>query len=196
MAKSASRWIGLLPLACLPGLTFACAGGDDSSVTCVFNAQECIEDARLEGRDIVLVDEEGNPVNRSGAVVADSSRATIPGGEPFWRLEVGDSLVEGRIALVNRGEGNRAVQLVSREGMNLLLIWPEEGGTEREVEQAFLAFGRGPTCALVRSDPPFHVRLIASEEWVAGRYSGMLGCPDFSALTVSGAFRLKAREES
>jgi hypothetical protein len=182
----------------LAGLAVAgCARDESGPADCPPGDQECIDEARIAGRDVRLVNAQGDPVDPSGAAVTDATQATIPGAEPFWRLEVGNQLVEGRLGFVGGDEGRQSVQLVSRDGTNLLLVWPEQGGAEREVEQALFAFGRGPTCALVRSDPPFTVELNASEApWIAGRYSGMLGCPDYSALSVSGVFRVREQEEN
>ena len=69
---------------------------------------------------MVLVDAEGNLVDETGRAVEGTSGATIPAGDPFWRLQAGDSLVEGRIGFVGRREGRLTVHLVSREATNLL----------------------------------------------------------------------------
>lgn len=180
----------------LAGLVAVACASEEGRVECLFTDEECIEDARLRGAEVVLVDAEGNPVDGAGAAVEDPSHATISGDAQFWRLEAEETEIHGTIGFVGRGEGRMAVQLVSDDAVNVLLVMPEEGREAREVEEALLAFGRGPTCALVRSDPPFRVRLVASEgPWVAGRYAGMLACPDYSALTVSGAFRVRTEEE-
>lgn len=170
----------------------ACAGEETAAVTCRYSDESCIEDARLRGRDVLLLDEKGNPTDQTGTTVEDSTQATVRGDEAFWRLDAGENRIEGRIGYVGRDEGHLAVQLVSEDAINLVLIIPNDGGDERTVEDATLAHGRGHRCDLVASDPPFHVRLVASEtSWMAGRYAGRLACPDYTGLEVSGAFRLK-----
>lgn len=176
-------------------LTVGCAAAGEDTVTCRFTDEACIEDARLRGVDLVLVDEAGDPVDPSGNAVEDSTRATISGEEPFWSLEAGDRKVEGRIGFVGRGDGRMTVQLVSRDAVNLVLTMVEADGEELPVEEALLAFGDEPGCALVASDPPFRVRFTSSDErWVAGRYEGILACPDYTTLPVQGAYRIPMLE--
>lgn len=190
-ASGDGLWFLLAGLAAL-----ACAPDEDDRVACLFTDEECIEEARLRGVEVVLVDAQGNPVDRGGTTVEDSSAATIPSDVPFWRLHAGEDRVEGTIGFMGRDEGRLAIQMVSDDAVNLYIVVPEEGETERQVEDAWLAFGRGRRCELVQSEPPFHVRLVPAEgPWVAGRYAGSLACPDYSLLPVRGTFRLREEEE-
>lgn len=191
--RGATRVRGRVVL--LAGLAAVGCTPESETATCAVSDTECAEDARLSGLDVVLVDSEGNPVGPGEQTPGDAGEATIPGEGPIWWMDEGDTRIEGTIGLFGRGEGRLAVQLVSDDAVNLLIVMPEEGGAEREVEDAVLSFGRGPACQMVRSAPPFHVRLVAIDgPWLAGRYAGTLACPD-SLRVVRGAFRVATGAE-
>ncbi len=113
-----------------------------------------------------------------------------------WRLQAGDNTFEGNIAYISRAADSMAIQLVNLDAVNLGLRLSREGDAARPVDHAFFSESSGPFCELVTSDPPFEVRFDEGEdEWLDGSFSGMLACPNYSALPVSGSFHLSDRGE-
>ena len=169
------------------------------AIRCALNDPGCYEEAQASGEEVIFVDEEGQVIaDDEGVPITDrqEAMATVPPPDPpekkGWRLDAGGEQIEGRIAYVGRGDGQLAIQLVNKDAVNLILVIPDDGTSERNVEAAHLAFGRGAPCALVASEPPFHVQFEAIDgEWLIGSYAGMLACQDYSVLPVRGAFRIE-----
>ncbi len=114
-------------------------------------------------------------------------------GKLSWRFEAGGKTYEGALAFVSRAGDKLHIQLVNRDAVNFGVLIPGEGADTRQVEEAFFAVGRGPSCLLVASEPPFQVTFEpGGGEWLSGTFAGMLGCPDYSALPVKGSFHVPA----
>lgn len=154
------------------------------AIRCYIGDPMCYDEAMADGEEVVfsndegeiIVGDEGVPITDRGEAMA-TAPPPAPPDKKGWRLDAGGEHIEGRIAYVVRSEGRLALQFINRDAANL-------------------AFGRGARCTLVAAEPLFHVRFEASEgPWLTGSYAGMLGCEDFSALPVSGTFRIENPEE-
>ena len=134
-----------------------------------------------------------------GAATETAPGPGVPRGDgegPSWRLDMDGESHEGRISFVRRVDGRLAIQLVNDDAVNMGLLLPGDGPARRDVAQAFFVIGRGKPCGLVASDPPFHVRLEASDgAWLSGTFAGALACPDFRLVPVNGSFHIPTSEE-
>ncbi len=111
--------------------------------------------------------------------------------EAHWRLEAGNEVYEGKFAILERNNGKLVLELFNDDAVNFALHVPNDDATERSVDYAFFAVERGPTCELVASEPPFQVRFDKGvDDRLGGTFSGVLACPDYSALDVSGLFTI------
>jgi hypothetical protein len=113
-----------------------------------------------------------------------------------WELQAGEDAYEGGIAFVNRTAGKLHIQLVNDDAVNLAMQFPAEGADAHKVEDAFFALSRKQPCRLVASEPPYQVTLEPGDGTsLNGTFSGMLGCPDYSALPVKGSFQISGAGE-
>lgn len=160
-----------LALALALGLVLAGCGGED-------------EQARLDR-------------GGAGAPLADAAPeipVTLPDRRtaPGWVIGAGEEAYEGDLSVANAAGDTLVIQLVNRDAVNLGIQLSGPPG-ERRVDDAFFAVGRGPSCHLVVSEPPFRVELDEREEgWLSGEFAGMLACPDYTPLSVRGAFHVPA----
>jgi hypothetical protein len=119
---------------------------------------------------------------------AAASRDVEP---PYWRVEAGTQTYEGHYSVVQRlGEG-LSIQLVNDDAVNVGMLLPVAGSAAEPVEHAFLSIGRAQPCRIVASEPPFQVTLAPDDgRWLRGTLTGVLGCPDSSAMPLKGEFQL------
>jgi len=126
-------------------------------------------------------------------VVEDAAVAAPPSNpdQTHWRLEAGNDSYEGYFAFLERSDGKLVLELFNNDAVNFALHVPSGEATERPVDYAFFAIERGPACELVATETPFQVRFDESaDDRLSGTFSGMLACPDYSALDVSGSFTI------
>jgi hypothetical protein len=104
-----------------------------------------------------------------------------------WRVEADDQVHTGRASVVRRYGDRLRIHLVNQDAMNFAVVL--DGANQ--VTGATFSLDRGPTCSLVVSDPPFSMALDESAEgWLSGTFTGMLACPDGSALPIDGTFQV------
>lgn len=162
----------------------------EEAVICLVTDAECIARAQGQGKTVEIVDAEGNPVN------GDAEQAVLPVDRPIWRFDVGNEQIKGTRSLVSRGDGQLVLQFVSKDGINLVMIVPEDGPPRRDVITTYYADGRGELCEMVTSTPPFYIHFEASDgPWLRGRYAGSLACPDYTELVVNGSFNIQNPED-
>jgi hypothetical protein len=134
-----------------------------------------------------------NSPNSAEGESTESAVASRASERASWQLQAGEDAYEGDIAFVTQSGGQLRIQLVNRDGVNLAILLPGEGAAARQAENAYFAIGRGQSCQLVASDPPFQVTVErGGAAWLTGSFSGMLGCADYSALPVKGSFHVPA----
>lgn len=125
--------------------------------------------------------------------------AALPVGDSrgyYWRLESEGQLYEGRLFKHFLLSGNPMIQLINRDAVNFAMVFEGDMSGERTVTQATFVHGRGPVCERVGPLDMFKIRFEPPEPgWVSGTFSGILGCPDYSAMPVEGSFRIKAPRE-
>lgn len=158
-----------------------------TAIRCAIGDQACQEKARREGREVVLVDERGNPVDEEGA-------SEIPPEGTHWNLTFDGEVSEGTIGYVNQVEGQIALHLVDRQAVNLHLIVSEVPGAPWEGVVADLVFGRGRQCAYPFDGAgPFSVEIVTEDpEWVSGSYDGVVRCEDGTGpVLLGGDFRVR-----
>jgi hypothetical protein len=136
------------------------------------------------------------------APAKEDTKATKSDGGPVkieratWQVQAGEDAYEGNIAFVSRADGQLHIQLVNDDAVNLAMQFAEEGAEARKVEDAFFVLSRKQPCRLVTSEPPYQVTLDPSDgKSLNGAFSGMLGCPDYSALEVKGSFQIQLAGE-
>lgn len=106
-----------------------------------------------------------------------------------WTLAAGDTLYEGTRSFVDRDDDLLWINVVGRNGVNFGLFLREDEPGAYTVNDASFALGRGPRCRLVVSDPPFTINHDpAPPGWLRATFAGVLACPGFIALPISGSF--------
>lgn len=126
------------------------------------------------------------PIDRSVSVPIDRTR-------PNWRMESEGTTYEGTLARFFVLDGNPMIQLINHDAVNVGLAIRGEMTGERVVAHAFFAEGRGAVCERVGEEGSFRITFEPAEDgWLAGTFSGMLGCPDYRAMPVDGSFYIEA----
>jgi hypothetical protein len=155
------------------GGLYADAGSADELTAALSNIRETVVEGVAESRTAA---ERTTPTDVDG---------------PYWRLNTGEETYEGNLSFVNRAGSNLVVQFVNDDAVNVAMVFPADGATEQNIEDAFFAIERGEPCRIVTSDPPFQITLDPrAGDWLKGTFSGMLACRDYSALQVEGSFRI------
>lgn len=155
-------------------------GAVRTAIRCAIGDRVCREKAEREGREVILVDENGNPV--SGAA-----------GSAYWHLTFGGRQWEGGDGRVIDDEILFTLHLVEDDDVAFYLFLAGDDEGERAADAVVLAFGDGVRCRYpFDGAPQFTVRLDrVDSEWVVGSYDGALRCVDGPALTPTrGTFRL------
>ena len=111
------------------------------AIRCYIGDPMCYDEAMADGEEVVFTNDEGEiMVDDGGVPITDrqEAMATVPPPAPpkkkGWLLDAGGEQIEGRIAYVGRGDGRLAIQLVNKDAVNLILVIPDDGTSERNVE--------------------------------------------------------------
>lgn len=129
-------------------------------------------------------------------MVEAAAPTLVDSASPYWRLESQDKVYEGKLFKHYLLSGNPMIQLINRDAVNFSMVFEGDMSGERTVTQATFAHGRGPVCGRVGPLDMFKINFELSESgWVTGTFSGMLGCPDYSAMSVEGLFHIKTPVE-
>lgn len=114
-------------------------------------------------------------------------------GSGSWRFKAGETIYQGKISFVRKSEQQLTIQLVNSDAVNFAMVLSGQESKERLIVDGFFAVARGRSCYVVKSEPPFAVKFEnRGKAWLDGEFSGMLACPDFSALPVTGSFHIPA----
>lgn len=149
-----------------------------TAIRCAVGDRICQERARRDGKEVILVDSRGNPLDDGGS---------------HWNLDfagqqwIGDSghLIEDELLL--------ALHLVSDDEATLYLFLHDDGEGNQEAGGAFLAFDSDERCRYpFGGAAAFTVWLDRSDSRsISGSYDGMVRCEYRSAPTrASGTFRV------
>ncbi len=162
-----------------------------SGIRCVVGDRECLDRARREGRDVVLVDEQGNPVEATPADGAPAAAAPATDAAA-WSLAVGDRSWEGDAGQVIDDPAMLALHLTDRSDVALYLFLANDDEGQRGAAAVVLATDDESCLYPYPGSTPFVVRLdeVGSDQ-VAGAYQGMVGCDGGAApVRASGTFRV------
>ena len=152
-----------------------------SAIRCAVGDQVCQDRARREGREVILVDERGNPVGGRGLTAA------------LWHLTFGSRQWEGDAGQLIDDEVLFALHLVEDDEVTFYLFLSDERVGERAADTVLLAFDDGTRCRYpYERSAPFIVRLDhVDRDWVTGAYEGMVRCEGSSSpVRARGTFRL------
>jgi hypothetical protein len=149
-----------------------------NAIRCAVGDRICQERARKEGKDVVLVDSQGNPLDD---------------GRSHWHLAFAGQQWNGDKAHVIEDDLLFALHLTSEDDATLYLFLAEDGEGDQDARGAFLAFDSEERCRYpFVGAPSFRVWLDRSDgQWISGSYDGTVRCEYRSAPTrASGTFRV------
>lgn len=133
------------------------------------------------------------------ATVVEDAAVAVPPPDPesaYWRLESDGTVYEGRLSFFFVLDGDPMIQLVNQDAVNVALAFEGEMSGVRTVTFAAFADAREPVCRRVGEADSFQISFEPSDtDWLTGSFSGMLGCPDYSLMPVSGSFHIRAPGE-
>jgi hypothetical protein len=152
-----------------------------NAIRCAVGDRICQQKAKQEGKEVILVDGNGNPVG-SGALGAAS-----------WRLELGAEEWEGHAGHVIEDEVLFTLHLAADDDVTLYLFLTDDDEGERDAAAVVLATDDEDTCRYpYEGSAPFVVRLDrVDSNTVAGAYEGRVRCEDAaSPVRARGTFRI------
>ena len=152
-----------------------------NAIRCAVGDRVCQEKARKEGKDVVLVDSQGKPLDD---------------GRSHWHLAFAGQQWNGDMAHVIEDDLLFALHLTSEDDATLYLFLAEDGEGDQDARGAFLAFDSDERCRYpFAGAAPFTVWLDRSDrDWISGSYDGTVRCEYRLAPTrASGTFRVPRR---
>ncbi|MGH7571072.1 MAG: hypothetical protein ACREMK_04420 [Gemmatimonadota bacterium] len=154
--------------------------GVRTAIRCAIGDRVCRDRARREGREVILVDEHGNPVGGGGL------------GTASWHLAYGSRRWNGDAGQVIDDDVVFALHLVGDE-ISLFLFLTDDDEGEHRAYPVVLALEDGERCRhRYESSAPFTVWLDEVDSAsVTGAYEGPVLCEGDSApLRTRGTFRI------
>ncbi|HET9581373.1 MAG TPA: hypothetical protein VFP76_00970 [Gemmatimonadota bacterium] len=154
--------------------------GVRAAIRCAIHDHVCQNRARKEGRDVILVDERGNPVDAGGPGTT-TWHLTYDGRS--WKGDAGRVIDDGILF---------ALHLIDDE-VSFFLFLSEADEGEHRAEAVVLAFEEAGRCSHpFAGSAPFTLWLDeVDKDWVAGAYEGPVLCEEGSApLPTRGTFRV------
>lgn len=152
-----------------------------TAIRCAVHDRVCQDQARRDGHEVILVDQQGNPID-GGAL-----------GQATWDLELGDEEWEGDAGHVIDDEILFTLHLAADDDATLYLFLPEDEEGQMRAEAVVLASDDGDRCRYpYAGSAPFVVRLDRVDEGeVSGAYHGTVRCEDAgSSVRAIGTFRV------
>lgn len=155
--------------------------GVRAAIRCAVQDRVCQDRAREEGREVILVDEQGDPID-GGAL-----------GDATWEIELGDDEWEGDAGHVIEDEVLFTLHLTADDDVTLYLFLPEDEEGQHRAEAVLLASDDGDRCQYpYQGSAPFVVRLDrVDDREVSGAYHGTVQCEDTGPVVRAiGTFRI------